>query len=239
MPNLHQKQPKIAGIVNATLTGVRSREIPAPPIPPPAHTSPANALPGCSPPKGGGCAPSCGHTPGLPHSPAPTPQRGCLLQICPDAFGGDAASDAASAERGAAPGTHTPRDQENGWRTALALSTRIRHRAFTHITRVTPEGPSPSARPSRRTSPAHTCTGSPCCNEIPGDRQGFRRRKTQGKLPRSPDSTPQLAQPKRDPLFLLFYPDSTSPNFSLQIPTAHLEAVMTITVRFLLAATPN
>lgn len=202
MPKLHQKQPKIAGIVNVTLAGVRSREIPAPPIPPPAHTSAANALPGCSPRTHGSVPPAPGRA--SPTAlPDPTPRL-----FTSDLLRGDAASDAASAERGAAPGTHSPGDQESGWRAAPGIST-------PHTpTQVTPEGPSPASRPSRRTNPAHTCTGSPSCNEIPGDRQEFRRRKAQGKLPRSCDSAPQLTHPSET---LSFSPLSTSPNSWLRM----------------------
>lgn len=50
VPNPHKRQPKIVSVVNVTLTGVRSREIPASPLPPPRlHTQALQNRPQGSP----------------------------------------------------------------------------------------------------------------------------------------------------------------------------------------------
>lgn len=142
MPNLHQKQPKIATIVNVTLTGVRSREIPAPPSLRLHTRALPTPLPGCSPCTDVSVPPAPGtHCPcrALPTALPRPPGRACLLQIGPDAFGGDAASDAESAERGAAPGTH------------LWGSGEPRHGAFPQHTN-SPAGPE---EPSDPPAPPH------------------------------------------------------------------------------------
>lgn len=69
VPNPHKRQPKIVSAVNVTLTGVRSREIPASLLPPtpPAHTQALKNRPQAAPATGTGPGPR------LPHPAARTP----------------------------------------------------------------------------------------------------------------------------------------------------------------------